>query len=40
MILGCLGGIEAALTVQGIPYGPGGLAAAVTCLADSDSDPA
>jgi alanine-glyoxylate transaminase/serine-glyoxylate transaminase/serine-pyruvate transaminase len=36
MILGCLGGIEAALTVQRIPYGPGGLAAAVACLAAPD----
>ena len=36
MILGCLGGIEAALTVQGIPYGPGGLAAAVAALAAPD----
>ena len=33
MILGCLGGIEAALTAQGVPYGPGGVAAAVARLA-------
>ena len=33
MILGCLGGIEAALAVQGVPYGPGGVAAAVARLA-------
>ena len=36
MILGCLGGIEAAMTMQGIPYGPGGLAAAVAALAAPD----
>lgn len=33
MILGALSGIEAALTVQGVPYGPGGVAAAVARLA-------
>lgn len=32
-ILGCLGGIEAAMSVRGIPYGPGGVAAAVAALA-------
>ncbi len=32
MILGCLAGIEAALTVQGVPYGAGGLPAAVARL--------
>ena len=35
MILGCLGGIEAALTVQGVPFGPGGVAAAVARLAQA-----
>ena len=34
MILGCLGGIEAALTVQGIPFGRDGLARAVASLAN------
>ena len=33
MILGCLGGLEAAMHVQGIPYGSGALEAAVRCLA-------
>ena len=33
MILGCLGGVEAALRVQGIPCGSGALEAAVRCLA-------
>ena len=33
MILGCLGGIEAALAVQGVPFGSGGVAAAVARLA-------
>lgn len=32
-ILGCLAGIEAALLVQGIPFGRGGVAKAVECLA-------
>ena len=32
MILGCLAGIEAALSVQGVPYGPGGLPAAIARL--------
>ncbi len=35
MILGSLAGIEAAMTVQGVPYGPGGVAAAVASLAGS-----
>jgi alanine-glyoxylate transaminase/serine-glyoxylate transaminase/serine-pyruvate transaminase len=34
MILGCLGGIEAAMTVQHIPFGRDGLARAVACLAE------
>lgn len=33
MILGALSGIEAALTVQGVPFGAGGVAAAVARLA-------
>jgi alanine-glyoxylate transaminase/serine-glyoxylate transaminase/serine-pyruvate transaminase len=33
MILGCLAGVEAAMRVQGIPFGRGGLDAAVDCLA-------
>jgi len=33
MILGCLAGVEAAMRVQGIPFGRDGLAAAVECLA-------
>ena len=33
MLLGCLAAIEAAMTVQGIPYGPGGMDAAIRCLA-------
>jgi alanine-glyoxylate transaminase/serine-glyoxylate transaminase/serine-pyruvate transaminase len=33
MLLGCLAGIEAAMTVQGIPYGPGAMDAAIRCLA-------
>lgn len=33
-ILGCLAAIEAAMTVQGIPYGPGGVEAAVQSLKD------
>ncbi len=33
MILGCLAGIEAALLVQGIPYGRDGVQKAVACLA-------
>ena len=35
MILGCLAGIESALTVQGVPFGPGGVAAAVARLAQN-----
>jgi alanine-glyoxylate transaminase/serine-glyoxylate transaminase/serine-pyruvate transaminase len=34
MILGALAGIEAAMTVQKIPYGPNGMAAAVAYLAE------
>ncbi|TDP64025.1 pyridoxal-phosphate-dependent aminotransferase family protein [Roseateles toxinivorans] len=33
MVLGCLAGVEAALTVQGIPFGRDGVARAVACLA-------
>ena len=33
MILGCLAGVEAAMTVCGIPFGRGGVAQAVACLA-------
>ena len=33
MILGCLGGIEAAMQVQGIPFGRDGVARAVACFA-------
>jgi alanine-glyoxylate transaminase/serine-glyoxylate transaminase/serine-pyruvate transaminase len=39
MILGCLGGIEAAMTVQGIPFGRDGLARAVACLAARQGRP-
>jgi len=33
MILGCLAGVEAAMSVQGIPFGRDGVAHAVKCLA-------
>ena len=33
MILGCLGGVEAAMTVLGVNYGPGGVQRAIACLA-------
>ena len=33
MILGCLAGIEAAMLVQGIPFGRDGVQTAVDCLA-------
>lgn len=33
MVLGCLGGVEAAMTVQGIPFGAGGVEQAVKRLA-------
>ena len=33
MILGCLAGVEAAMTVQGIPFGKDGVQQAVACLA-------
>ena len=33
MVLGCLGGVEAAMTVQGIPFGSGGVEQAVKSLA-------
>ena len=32
MVLGCLGGVEAAMTVQGIPFGAGGVEQAVKSL--------
>ncbi|MBC7608665.1 MAG: aminotransferase class V-fold PLP-dependent enzyme [Polaromonas sp.] len=35
MILGCLGGIEAAMQVTGVPFGSGGLAKAIACLAET-----
>ena len=35
MILGCLAGVEAAMAVQGIAHGPGGVARAVASLAGS-----
>lgn len=35
MILGCLGGIEAAMMVMGVPFGPGGVQKAVACLAET-----
>ncbi|CAN0278010.1 unnamed protein product, partial [Phaeothamnion confervicola] len=34
MVLGCLGGIEAAMRVQGIPFGRDGVQKAVDCLAE------
>ena len=36
MILGCLAGVEAAMAVQGIPFGPGGVDRAVASLAAAD----
>jgi len=33
MILGCLGGVEAAMRVQGVPFGGDGVAHAVSCFA-------
>ena len=33
MVLGCLGGVEAAMAVQGIPFGRDGVQKAVDCLA-------
>jgi alanine-glyoxylate transaminase/serine-glyoxylate transaminase/serine-pyruvate transaminase len=33
MVLGCLAGVEAAMTVQGIPFGKDGVQQAVACLA-------
>jgi alanine-glyoxylate transaminase/serine-glyoxylate transaminase/serine-pyruvate transaminase len=33
MALGALAGVEAALRVQGIPFGHGGVEAAIACLA-------
>jgi alanine-glyoxylate transaminase/serine-glyoxylate transaminase/serine-pyruvate transaminase len=35
MILGCLAGVEAAMRVQGIPFGGDGVAKAVESLAGS-----
>jgi hypothetical protein len=40
MILGALAGIEAAMTVQKIPYGPNGMAAAIAYLAEQTPSPA
>ena len=37
MILGCLAGVEAAMTVQGIPFGRDGMQRAVACLADANA---
>lgn len=34
MILGCLAGVEAAMTVQGIPFGSDGMQKAIACLAE------
>ena len=36
MVLGTLATVEAALKATGIPHGPGGIAAAIECLADDD----
>ncbi|MBC7706813.1 MAG: hypothetical protein H7274_23065 [Rhodoferax sp.] len=33
MLMGCLAGIEAAMVVQGVPYGTGAMDAAIRCLA-------
>ncbi len=38
MILGCLAGVEAAMQVQGVPFGRGGVDAAIASLASRDSD--
>ena len=35
MILGCLGGVEAAMKVQGIPFGSGGMEMAIASLAEN-----
>jgi alanine-glyoxylate transaminase/serine-glyoxylate transaminase/serine-pyruvate transaminase len=35
MILGCLGGVEAAMLAQGIPFGRDGLSRAVDCIAQA-----
>jgi alanine-glyoxylate transaminase/serine-glyoxylate transaminase/serine-pyruvate transaminase len=37
-ILGALAGVEAAMTVQGVPYGPGGVAAAAQSLIAATAD--
>jgi alanine-glyoxylate transaminase / serine-glyoxylate transaminase / serine-pyruvate transaminase len=37
MILGCLAGVEAALTVQRVPIGAHGVSAAIACLADDEA---
>ena len=39
MILGALAAVEAAMRVQGIAFGPGGVEAAVACLADGAAAP-
>ena len=36
MILGCLAGVEAAMTVQGIPFGAGGVGCAIESLSRAD----
>jgi alanine-glyoxylate transaminase/serine-glyoxylate transaminase/serine-pyruvate transaminase len=40
MILGCLGGVEAALLAQGIPFGRGGLERAAALIAEGAPDRA
>jgi alanine-glyoxylate transaminase/serine-glyoxylate transaminase/serine-pyruvate transaminase len=40
MILGCLAGVEAAMKVQGIPFGRDGVEAAISALAQSTPPPA
>ena len=37
MILGCLGAIEAGMTAQGVPFGQGGIAAAIAVLSEIDA---
>jgi len=37
MILGCLGAIEAGMTAQGVPFGQGGIAAAIAVLSEADA---
>ncbi|HUI98899.1 MAG TPA: aminotransferase class V-fold PLP-dependent enzyme [Usitatibacter sp.] len=40
MVLGCLAGVEAALTAQGIAFGRDGVARAVACLSEGSNDRA